>query len=85
MYRKSRITTFTVLKIVLLCISVIGIWYLYKIHVTRKKNKLLLLKLRHRLAEANAATAKRLNFERYFSFRDEQQFKIVSFIDDYLL
>ncbi|WP_256011797.1 UvrD-helicase domain-containing protein [Desertivirga xinjiangensis] len=73
MPRKNRNNIPAILKVVIFCISIVGIWFLYEGWLNRKKVKHLLT-LRNRLRDANAAIDKLLNFEKYFSFRDEQSF-----------
>jgi DNA helicase-4 len=70
MHRKNRINIFTVIKTVLVCLTVIGIWYVYKSWLGRKK----LLKIEQQIREAGVVAEKHFNFEKYFSFRDELQF-----------
>lgn len=64
----------TVLKIVLLCLSIFGAWYLYKKYVLQKKQRQLLLSQTEKLNEANAYSKDLLNFQKYFAFRDEQDY-----------
>lgn len=71
---KRQVRILTILKIILLFISVLGIWYIYKEWGIRKREKQLLLSLKQQLIEANIYGNKLLNFEKYFSSLDEQRY-----------
>lgn len=56
----------------LLCISVFGIWFLYKKHILQKKQRQLLIDSREKIMEAITHGDSLVNFERYFAFSQEQ-------------
>ncbi|MFP9114759.1 UvrD-helicase domain-containing protein [Flavobacterium sp. RHBU_3] len=74
MPRRHKTSSLSILSIVLLCISIIGIWYLYKKYVIEKKQRQLLLSLEEQLNEANSYGACLVDFSRYFAYYDEQQY-----------
>lgn len=74
MPNKGRINFLVILKIVLISISIFGIWYLYKKWVLHKRARILLLSLKGQLIEANDCAKRLLNFETYFAFRDELRY-----------
>jgi len=63
-----------VLYIILLCLSIFGIWLLYKKYVLQKKQRQLLLSLEENLVQANLYGNTLLGFQKYFAYRDEQQY-----------
>lgn len=62
----------SVLYAVLLFVSIFGIWYLYKKHVLQKKQRQLLIGAREEMVQANALAERLTNFERYFTFSQQQ-------------
>jgi DNA helicase-4 len=72
--RKSSFLT--VLNIILLCLSIYGIWILFKKYVLQKRQRQTILSVREQITEANACSDHLLSFERYFAYWNEQQFVI---------
>ncbi|AWH86330.1 hypothetical protein HYN59_14975 [Flavobacterium album] len=74
MPRKKTSNFFSIMFAVLLCLSVFGIWYLYRKHVLQKKQKQWLIGARERLEEANFFGERLTNFGQYFAFGQEEQY-----------
>jgi len=72
MPEKSKFSILSVIYAVLLCLSVFGIWYLYKKYILQKKQRRLLFSVREKLNEANAYSEGLVNFDSYFAFSQEQ-------------
>lgn len=69
---KHRTDLLAILKIVILCVSIVGIWYVYQDWLARRKARLLLPQLKDRFEAALQQIDLLFSFEKYYSFRDEQ-------------
>ncbi|HEX3386549.1 MAG TPA: UvrD-helicase domain-containing protein [Mucilaginibacter sp.] len=74
MPHKSRFDIITVIKVILLCLSIAGIWYVYQNWLKRKKLREELPNFRERFKAAIDEIDKLFSFEKYYSFRDETIF-----------
>ncbi|HTD98371.1 MAG TPA: UvrD-helicase domain-containing protein [Mucilaginibacter sp.] len=71
---KTRFDIVAVLKIVILCISIIGIWYVHRDWLARKKAKQELPQLRERFEAAIKQIDRIFSCETYCSFYEERVF-----------
>lgn len=71
---RSRIDLVDILEIVIICISVIGIWYVYRDWRARRAARQQLPALRERFQAAVSQIDQLFSYEKYCAFREEQLF-----------
>jgi DNA helicase-4 len=64
-----------ILKVLLFCISIVGIWYIYKQWKVRQKARLEIHKFRQEFEDALNEAYRLMSFEQYFAFNSEQVFR----------
>jgi DNA helicase-4 len=70
----NRINLFSIIRLILLLISIIGIWYLLRDWLSRKAFQKSLTAIMDQVRTANTHFSSLISFERYFAYAEEQTF-----------